>query len=109
MDSFTGKIELLRDRIDRNRARGLPMPAYQVLWLASEYAELPGSLKPDGERVSGSFETLQPAQKLARLLAELHAAQSLDAHVPTPWAEWLLGELDKLLAALANGRERLPA
>lgn len=98
MDFLTGKLDLLRDRIDKNRARGFPVPAYQVLWLASEYAELPGSLRPDGEIIPGPFGTLSPQQKLTRLLTELHAAQSLDAQVPTEWAEWLLAEFEMLLA-----------
>lgn len=95
------KLATIRAHIETSDKVGFLTPMAWVRWLAERYGKLPGALRtrevPDVP--IRRFDSLSAQEKLDLLHNEVAQAEGLDhpnMTVPTPWAAWLLAEVDRL-------------
>lgn len=104
------KLATIRAHIEKSeKTFGFPTPLAWVRWLAERYDMLPGALRnreiPDAP--IRRFDSLSAQEKLDLLHNEVAQADGLDhpnLTVPTSWAAWLLGEVDRMTGGDAESQ-----
>lgn len=106
------KLATIRAHVSANeKTLSFATPVAWVRWLAERYGKLPGAhrIRDITDTPIRRFDSLSAQEKLNLLHHEMNHADGMEHSeptVPTPWAAWLLAEVDRLTGSDTSSQVR---